>query len=323
MFFSPVCFSIIKKSDEVTWSERREAASERAITRWLYLVTQWDRIEPELKVCCSISSCSSSDMQKVLRDWLHSKAPGTLLKRVNALLRYHRAVGWGDALQGLPYDEEKLYNYLADSRSGGAKASQLKALRESLIFVRHVFSLEILQQFAEGRRCVGAVKGPAKVRRRAPPLKIPEIRKLHSLLSDDDAPIWDRMFAGAALACLYMRSRRGDFQQTDSVSVDRDASGCGVYLEYRATCFKTMNAQFWDGEPAFWIAPALGVVSVSWLDVWLRVRDELGLGDTTLPLPVPDSEGNATLASHSQRLAPGLWSTGSRACYTWLLNIIG
>ena len=114
------------------------------------------------------------------------------------------------------------------------------------------------------------------------------------MLEDNDAPLWDRMFAGAALACLYMRSRWGDFQQTNSVHVDYDEEGSALYLEYKATIFKTMNAKFWEGEPALWIAPALGIVDRPWLGTWIAIRAELGLGNVNLPLPAPSSEGTAT-----------------------------
>ena len=139
---SPICFSIIKKSDEIAWAERRNAEADRALNRWLYIVNQWSNSEPELEVCEAVLSCSSTARQKeILKDWLHSKAPGTLLKRVNALLRYHRAVGWGSVLEGLPYSEEQLYNHMSDSRTGGAKLSPLRSLREALVFVRHVVGL--------------------------------------------------------------------------------------------------------------------------------------------------------------------------------------
>ena len=174
-FDTPVCFSVLNTTDETTWEERREASMDKALTRWIYVISQWNNVEPELDVCAALEACSSVEKQKaVLKDWLHSKAPGTLLKRVNSLLRFHRAVGWGDILEGLPYGETRLYNYLSDSRTGGAKASQLKALREALVFVRHIFGVERLQAFASSRRCAGASKPSPKARKRAPPLKVSE-----------------------------------------------------------------------------------------------------------------------------------------------------
>ena len=52
----------------------------------------------------TVMSCTSVEKQKqVLCDWLHSKAPGTLLKRVNVLLLFHGSMGWQVEI---PYKED-------------------------------------------------------------------------------------------------------------------------------------------------------------------------------------------------------------------------
>ena len=286
---SALCFKVVRKSEGPTWQERRDNLLEKALSRWIYLISKWDEVCPELPICHAIMSCTSVEKQKqVLCDWLHSKAPGTLLKRVNALLMFHRAMGWQ---VDIPYKEEVMYNYMSDSRAGGAKPSQLQSLREALIFVRHVLSMEQLETFVKSRRCAGVVKGQRKQRRKAPPLKVPELRKLHRMLGDEHGQLWDRMFAGACLACAYMRARWGDFQQTVRFSIDRDGNGNSAYLEFQSDVFKTMNAKFWNDEPAIWVAPALGVSDQPWLDLWLSVRQELGIVGIEPPLPTPATDG--------------------------------
>ena len=287
---SALCFKVVRKSEGLTWQERRDNLLEKALSRWIYLISKWDEVCPDLPICHTIMSCTSVEKQKqVLCDWLHSKAPGTLLKRVNALLLFHRSMGWQ---VDIPYKEDVMYNYMSDSRAGGAKPSQLQSLREALIFVRHVLSMEQLEPFVKSRRCAGVVKGQRKQRRKAPPLKVPELRKLHRLLGDEHSQLWDRMFAGACLACAYMRARWGDFQQTVRFVVDRDGSGNPVYLEFQSDVFKTMNAKFWNDEPAIWVAPALGVSDRPWLDLWLEVRQELGIVSIEPPLPTPSVDGS-------------------------------
>ena len=96
------------------------------------------------------------------------------------------------------------------------------------------------------------------------------------------------MFAGACLACAYMRARWGDFQQTVRFSVD-----------FQADVFKTMNAKFWNDEPAVWVAPALGVADQPWLGLWLGVRRELGIDGIEPPLPTPSVDGTASQAGVS------------------------
>ena len=151
----------------------------------------------------------------------------------------------------------------------------------------------------KSRRCAGVTKGRRKQKRKAPPLKVPELRKLHRLLGNEDGQIWDRMFAGACLACAYMRARWGDFQQTVRFVVDSDPEGNPRNLEFQADVFKTMNAKFWDDEPAVWVAPALGVSDQPWLHLWLGVRRELGLDSIEPPLPSPLEDGSPSKAGVS------------------------
>ena len=70
-------------------------------------------------ICQSVMSCTSVEKQKqVLRDWLYSKASGTLLKRVNALLLlFHRSMGWQVEI---PYKKKVIYNYMSNLRAEGA-----------------------------------------------------------------------------------------------------------------------------------------------------------------------------------------------------------
>ena len=292
-----VCFKVVRKVEGLSWQEHRDNLLEKALTRWIYLISRWDEACPELPICQSIMSCASVEKQKqILQDWLHSKAPGTLLKRVNSLLLFHRSMGWQIEI---PYKEAVIYNYMSDSRAGGAKPSQLQSLREALIFVRHVFSMDHLEALVKSRRCAGVTKGQRKQKRKAPPLKVHELRKLHRLLENEDGHIWDRMFAGACLACAYMRARWGDFQQTVRFNVDSDPEGNPIYLEFQADVFKTMNAKFWDDEPAVWVAPALGVADQPWLHSWLGVRRELGLDSIEPPMPSPLEDGSPCRAGVS------------------------
>ena len=98
---------------------------------------------------------------------------------------------------------------------------------------------------------------------------------------------------------MCLRARWGDFQQTARFVVDRDPEGNPIYLEFQADVFKTMNAKFWDDEPAVWVAPALGVSDKPWLHVWLGVRRELGLDSIEPPLPTPLEDGSPSKAGVS------------------------
>ena len=136
----------------------------------LFVILKWSEVSPDILVCRSLLDCDTiEERTEVLKDWLHPKAPGTLLKRVNSLLRYHKSEGWSDEV--FPYKENKVYDYMASARAGGAKPSQMRTLREAIIFARHVFSLPELDVVISSRRCLGASMRGAKqgARKRADP----------------------------------------------------------------------------------------------------------------------------------------------------------
>ena len=73
-----LCFKVVRKAEGLSWQELRDNLLEKALTRWIYLISRWDEVCPDLPICQSVMSCTSVEKQKqVLRDWLHSKAPGT------------------------------------------------------------------------------------------------------------------------------------------------------------------------------------------------------------------------------------------------------
>ena len=71
---------------------------------------------------------------------------------------------------------------------------------QSINFWRFVLDLKEL-------RCCGTTKPKSVVERnQTSPLKVEEVKLLHSNLANG-SELWDRMFSGAALFCLYARAR--------------------------------------------------------------------------------------------------------------------
>ncbi|CAE7243213.1 unnamed protein product [Symbiodinium sp. CCMP2592] len=230
-----VCFSVVRKSHGISWQDQRDKDHDKAMARWTFVILRWADLRPDLLICKSLLECATAEERtEVLRDWLHPKAPSTLLKRVNSLLRFHKSEGWSD--ETFPYEEGNVYKHMVAARAGGAKPAQMRALREALIFVRHVFSVEEIENVISSRRCLGAASRGArrKARQRADPLTLKNLRLLHSMLGDKSVPAWDRVFAGAALCCAYMRSRWSDFQHSISCGLEYGADGERLFLEF--TC---------------------------------------------------------------------------------------
>jgi len=118
---------------------------------------------------------------QIMVDVFYNEAPQTLMKRVNSLTKLC------NTLHGLgvrfPCNEEQFYLFLKGESSRKASASRLKAFFESLVFCRHVLSVESLQQVVCSRRCLGALSSTAlSCPRQAEPFSVPQLRKLHEVL---------------------------------------------------------------------------------------------------------------------------------------------
>ncbi|CAE7743608.1 unnamed protein product [Symbiodinium sp. CCMP2592] len=293
-----VCFSVVRKSHGISWQDQRDKDHDKAMARWTFVILRWADLRPDLLICKSLLECATAEERtEVLRDWLHPKAPSTLLKRVNSLLRFHKSEGWSD--ETFPYEEGNVYKHMVAARAGGAKPAQMRALREALIFVRHVFSVEEIENVISSRRCLGAASRGArrKARQRADPLTLKNLRLLHSMLGDKSVPAWDRVFAGAALCCAYMRSRWSDFQHSISCGLEYGADGERLFLEFTCEDYKTVNSKFFAGAPLRMIAPGRGIAGPNWLDLWHEARMEVGLTEFVPPLPTPGPAGEPTGAS--------------------------
>ena len=72
-------------------------------------------------------------------DFFFNKAPSTLLKRCNSLARLVNHLNKAGGC--CPFTEQDLYEFLRFEKSGGAPASRLKALLESLNFCRRVLGV--------------------------------------------------------------------------------------------------------------------------------------------------------------------------------------
>ncbi|CAE7260457.1 unnamed protein product [Symbiodinium sp. CCMP2592] len=291
---SDFCFTVVRKTEGLSWEDQRQQDSDKAMARWIFIIVKWSETCPDLLVCQSLSECTEKDQRiNVIQDWLHPKAPSTLLKRANSIMGYHKVVGWGDGT--FPYREQDVYRYMSDAKAGGAKPSQLKALQEAVIFVRHIFMVPQLDRVIESRRCLGASqRGTVKRgKKRAHPLSILELRKLHHLLANKGVSAWDRTFAGAVLCCTYMRARWGNFQHTVSFDIETNDRGDVIFLVYTAEVYKTVNSKYFSGEPVRFIAPGVGILSDNWLHLWKQARAEVGLFSFLPPLPTPNAAGEA------------------------------
>lgn len=141
------------------------------------------------------------------------------------------------------------------------------------------------------QRCPAARAKDVKELVQASPLKVSELQCLHSLLHSE-ADLWDRIFAGAALFCIYARARWGDLMRAESVIEDYDRRGSLAYLEARVGKHKTMNAQQHRHLHLPMVAPSVGIEKQNWAVKWIELRAMVGLSfevdSRIMPAPLPD-----------------------------------
>ena len=198
-------------------------------------------------------------------------------------------------MDAFPVCEKEFYAFLCHERNSGAPTSRLSGYLQAVTFCRYVLDVEFLNNAVKSARCKGTAKVFSVVeKKQASALLVAEVRRLHQLLDSSD-DIWDRMFSGAALFCLYCRGRSGDVMRAERVIVDKDSKGNVCYLEARVGIHKTMQAQMHRHEFLPMTAPSPGLWESNWAETWLKVHEELRVPfhETALVMPAPQIDASA------------------------------
>jgi len=271
-----------------TWQEEREAVWETAVRRWVVLLDQWNASDTPLLLTLQ-SKTTFVEKAQILVDVFFNKAPQTLMKRVNSLVKLCSTLrGLGVAF---PCTEEQFYLFLKGEINLKAPASRLKAFFEAIVFSRYVLGVEVLQNIVSSRRCLGAsLKSALTCPRQAMPFTVVQLRRFHEILREGEE-LWDRAMCGMILFCTYGRSRWSDSQHAEDLIQDRDDQGVLQFLEIKASVHKTARALHMRHMFLPVAAPAVGVTDECWGEQWMLVRRMLKIEDLNVyPLmPAPDS----------------------------------
>lgn len=278
----------VVKHPEETWMDKRDSELQTGLKRWLTCISSWD---PSEKVVQELHGCTSiADGLTLLRDYMGTKAPATLYKRVNSLGILFQHVRVSD----FPCTELQLYQALCDLRSAGCKPSRIKGIVEAVTFCRFVFDIGKLQACVSSRRCLGVARGlPSDSPSQAAPLTVMQLTELHRLVLETSDP-WDRVFAGAVLFCVYSRSRWMDFQHGSELRLEHVGDDIR-YISCKVSTHKTMHASAFRFRFLELCAPASGVVDSDWIKGWLEARALVGIQDEHPPMPAPSVEGKPTV----------------------------
>jgi hypothetical protein len=77
---------VVVNTDAVSWKEDQEAKMDVALKRWFDIISQFPEIHETVKQLYLVAGLA--EQLRMLRDILSGKAPATLTKRANAMLRY-------------------------------------------------------------------------------------------------------------------------------------------------------------------------------------------------------------------------------------------
>ena len=221
---------VVRFKPDIAWKEQTDAALQSSVKLWYMAIQRW-------KKDCSMYIEThefrwESEALSMLLDIFAARSPYTLRKRALAIMRICDYLE-EHALDRFPISERNMYAFLCSERSAGAPASRLKGLMQAVTFCRFVLDLTDLEETVNSARCRGTTRQTnIAEKNQAAPLKVKEVQLPHEVLSKGE-DIWFRLFAGAALFCLYARARWGDLMRAEYVLVDCDSSGKACCLEAR------------------------------------------------------------------------------------------
>ena len=305
----PLFQACVKSTDDISWQEKREGLLQKALKHWLVIIEMWN-FHVEFVAC--LNGCESVNAQLImLGDVFRGKAPSTLNKRANSMKLLCHELHSMDL--SFPCDEPALYAVLCGLRRDGAPPSRGKGILEAIAFVRYTMGILECDALLKGRRCWGAATSDEPIQRRqASPLLVKELEKLHHVL-EHDMDIWNRMFSGTVLFMVYSRARWSDAQHGVKIFFDRSFGSC-QFVEVLTGHHKTMRALQHRHQFLPLIAPGTGVTTQKWADIWMTVREELGvdfeLGHALMPAPLPDGQ-------------PGRRALDSQEAGRWLRALLG
>lgn len=277
----------VKTTTVMSWRDQRDSEWQTAIYRWHAMLGTWDRkVQIAEQVFCREGFSSQA---QVLVDVFHNRAPATIMKRCRSMSRMTNF--FKDRGRVFPCDESQFYEFLCVERENGAPPSRLKGYIEAVTFCRHVLGVVEFEGLTLSRRCQGvaALDVDHKLQQ-AEPLSVKQLETLHKILFDD-AELWNQIFAGMLLFCVYARSRWSDAQHGDSILEDFDDSGNCAYIEVATGVHKTAKSLQLRHLFLPLVAPCLGVVDGNWGAQWCACRRKLGIHDLkSFPLmPAPDA----------------------------------
>ena len=105
--------TVVKHRETTPWQEKREAEHQRGLCKWSKLFEEWDA-SLDSRILEMHWLANQEERVGVIADFVSRKAPATILKRANSLLRL-TAMAKARGL-GFPLPEHEVYSILNDAK---------------------------------------------------------------------------------------------------------------------------------------------------------------------------------------------------------------
>ena len=221
-----------KNLSDKDFLEKRAFEIDKAFYKWEIICRRFHASDP---------SNATQDHVDSLRASFGTKAPGTVLKRANALLGFIR---WSDSIGCSPdciFSEATLWRFFQHLQAEG-KTSQAGDVLSALRWAHYVLDFQGAPDIIS-RRCVGSseqMQATKTFLQQADPLLVSECQALHIFSKDCEAQVMDRALAFFCLVCIYARCRVSDLDSVHDATWDVGADSSG-YLVLRVGWHKTSH----------------------------------------------------------------------------------
>eukprot|EP00435_Cladocopium_sp_Y103_P033307 s2858_g8.t1 len=176
----------------------------------------------------------------------------------------------------------------------GHPASRLKSVLESVTFCRYSFDIPDLHELTVSKRCLGAVVDGVQGKvQQAAPLTVSDVECLHWHLEHGE--LWNKVFSGAALFCIYSRARWSDFIHGNCIRLDANLDGTVAYADMEVQIHKTMRASANRFKFMDLVVSGIGMAGHNWIEQWMAALHSIGIdplegkiGHSLMPAPGDD-----------------------------------
>jgi hypothetical protein len=286
----------VKRIKDLNMTDREDGLRLLALKQWLLIV----QIAPETSGLGRTMLREVAQLKtdvavlQLMDDFFARKAVSTLQKRSACVLRF---VKWcqSNLLPAFPLTESIAYRYCRYLvEEGAGSPSSISSFRQAVGFLKYAADFDGCSEVISSSRIAGVAhkhmvtKKPLKQR---PPFTARQIWLLEVACLKSES-IYDRIFAGHVLFCIFSRSRWGDHLYIEQLILDELPDGSG-FLQGNTKRAKTSitSAQRTRFLPLTAVLRHLG--PRCWWTSWLKDRVDAGLivGPNTPFLPAPKLHG--------------------------------